>query len=320
MNASPGREVVVVGNVGIDTNVFLQSSTDLIDGLREEGHFTSNVDHVGQAGGYTSRGFAALGRPTSFIGHVGDDVFGAWIRTELAGDGIDLAGLAIDPAGTARSVNLVGSDGSRINFYDGRGHRDLVVDPELTAALFAGTRLALFHLPDWARHLLPVARRAGAVIACDLQDVRDPDDEYLSDFLEGADVLFVSSAHHLNPAPMLKRLVRRSGGATVVCGRGGLGVAVATTDGIRAFPPPHSQLPLLDTNGAGDALAVGFLVAHELRGLSLEESVLHAQLAARWSCAQRASSSTLITDDQLEAMVAQTISKSRGEETVGENR
>lgn len=178
--------MVVVGNVGIDTNVFLHSSTELIDGLREEGHFTSNVDYVGQAGGYTSRGFAALDRPTSFIGHVGEDVLGAWVRSELVGDGIDLTGLGIDPAGTARSVNLVGVDGSRINFYDGRGHRDLTVDPELVAELFAGARLAF-----------------------------DPDDEYLRDSLEDADVLFVSSAHHLNPAPMLKRLVRRSGEAMV---------------------------------------------------------------------------------------------------------
>lgn len=104
----------------------------------------------------------------------------------MVGDGIDLTGLGIDPAGTARSVNLVGVDGSRINFYDGRGHRDLTVDPELVAELFAGARLAF-----------------------------DPDDEYLRDFLEDADVLFVSSAHHLNPAPMLKRLVRRSGEAMV---------------------------------------------------------------------------------------------------------
>ena len=205
MNASLGREVVVVGNVGINTNVFIHSSTELIDGLREEGHFTSNVDYLGQAGGFTSRGFAALGRPTSFIGHVGEDVFGQWVRTELAGDGIDLSGLGIDPAGTARSINLMGVDGSRINFYDGRGHRGLTVDPDLAASVFAGARLALFHLPDWARHLLPVARRAGVVVACDLQDVRDPDDDYIRDFLEGSDVLFVSSAHHLNPAPMLKR-------------------------------------------------------------------------------------------------------------------
>ena len=134
----------------------------------------------------------------------------------------------------------MGPDGSRVSFYDGRGHRSLTVDPALAAEIFAGAGLAMFHLPDWARQLLPVARQAGAVIACDLQDVRDPDDEYLRDFLEGSDVLFVSSAHHPNPAPMLKQLVRRSGGSMVVCGRGGLGVAVATTEGIRVYPPPRS--------------------------------------------------------------------------------
>jgi sugar/nucleoside kinase (ribokinase family) len=300
---TPGSEVVVVGNVGIDTNVYLAGPPDLIDGLREESHFTSTIDYLGQPGGYTSRGFAGLGRSTSFIGHVGDDPLGAWVRTELNNDGIDLSGLATDPAGTARGVNLMGPDGSRISFYDGRGHQSLNVDPALAAGIFAGAQLALFHLPDWARHLLPVARHSGAAIACDLQDIRDPDDEYLRDFLEGADVLFVSSAHHLNPAPMLKRLVRRSGGSMVICGRGGLGVAIADTDGIRVYPPPDLDLPVVDTNGAGDALAVGFLVAYQLEGRPVEESVLRGQLAARWTCAQSADSGNPITAEQLAELV-----------------
>jgi acarbose 7IV-phosphotransferase len=297
-----GTSVVVVGNVGIDTIVYLDGPPDLIDGLRET-HFTSNVDYLGHAGGYSSRGFARLGLSTSFIGHVGDDPFGAWVRTELAGDGIDLRGMAFDPAGTARSVNLMGPDGSRIAFYDGRGHRDLKVDPDLAADLFSGAAAALFHLPDWARHLLPAARESGAVIACDLQDVHEPDDEYLQDFVTAAKLLFVSSTHHLNPAPMLKKLVRLSEGSMVVCGRGGLGVAVATTDGIRVYPPPRVDLPVVDTTGAGDALAVGFLVAHELEGRSVEEAVLRGQLAARWTCAQRASTGNLVTRERLEELV-----------------
>ena len=303
MPNTPGSEVVVVGNVGIDTNVFLPSSPELIDGLREEGHFSSNIDYLGHAGGFTSRGFARLGLSTAFLGHVGDDQMGNWVRSELVADGIDLRGLAIDPSGTARSINLMGSDGSRINFYDGRGHRSIAVDQALAAELFAGSRLVMFHLPDWARHLLPTARSAGAVIACDLQDVRDPGDEYLTEFIEGADILFVSSTHHLNPAPMLKQLVRRSNGSMVVCGRGGLGVAIATSDGIRVYPPPRIDLPVVDTNGAGDALAVGFLAAHVLEGRPVEEAVQRGQLAARWTCAQRASSSNLVTSGQLEELV-----------------
>ena len=298
MDSGRNAEVVVVGNVGIDTNVYLARPPD----LSQEDHFTENVDYLGQPGGYTSRGFRRLGLATSFIGHVGDDPLGTWVRTELAGDGIDLTGLAIDPAGTGRCVNLMGPDGSRVSFYDGRGHRSLSVDPAGAGEIFAGASLAMFHLPDWARHLLPVARQAGAVIACDLQDVRDPDDEYLQDFLDGSDVLFVSSAHHRNPAPMLKHLARRSG-STVVCGRGGHGVAVATSEGIRVYPPPLVDLPVVDVNGAGDALAVGFLVAHELEGRPIEDAVLRGQLAARWTCAQRASSSSLITREQLEALV-----------------
>ena len=42
-----------------------------------------------------------------------------------------------------------------------------------------------------------------------------------------------------------------------------------------------SDLPVIDTNGAGDGLAVGFLVSHVLEGRSLEESILRGQLTAR---------------------------------------
>ena len=50
-------DVVVVGNVGIDTNVYLPGSD--ID-FSVEANFTENFDYVGQAGGYASQGFAQL--------------------------------------------------------------------------------------------------------------------------------------------------------------------------------------------------------------------------------------------------------------------
>jgi sugar/nucleoside kinase (ribokinase family) len=302
-----GPDVVVIGNVGIDTNVYLAPGAGLAEVVLEEGHFATDLDCVGQAGGFTSRGFARLGRRTAFIGHVGDDPLGHWVRAELAGDGIDLTGLGVDPTGTARSVNLMSADGSRVNFYDGRGHLDLTVDPALADPILAGARLALFHLPNWARHLLPVARAAGAVIACDLQDVRDPDDAYRRDFVAAADILFVSAAHHADPRPLLRHLLTAGRARLVVCGRGRDGALVATRDGIESFRPPAlppgRDLPVVDTNGAGDALAVGFLVAHVLQGHSIAEAVRRGQFGARWTCAQRASSNDLITAERLAALL-----------------
>ena len=66
-------EVVVIGSVGVDTNVFLPGGD--IDWSRAA-NFTENLDCVGQAGGYASLGDARLGRRTAFIGHVGQDAAG----------------------------------------------------------------------------------------------------------------------------------------------------------------------------------------------------------------------------------------------------
>ena len=70
-------DVVVVGAIGIDTNVYTQAES--IDATIET-HFTENLDHVGQSGGFSSRGFAQLGKKTAVIGYVGGDYSGAYIR------------------------------------------------------------------------------------------------------------------------------------------------------------------------------------------------------------------------------------------------
>jgi len=50
------------------------------------------------------------------------------------------------------------------------------------------------NIPNWAREVLPIAREAGATIACDLQDVTSADDPYRLDFVDGADIVFFSAA------------------------------------------------------------------------------------------------------------------------------
>ena len=57
-------DVVVVGNAGIDTNVFLYGAD--VD-FSVEANFSDTLDTVGQAGGYSSRGYAALGYDLSLI-------------------------------------------------------------------------------------------------------------------------------------------------------------------------------------------------------------------------------------------------------------
>jgi sugar/nucleoside kinase (ribokinase family) len=291
-------DVVVVGNVGIDTNVYRLSTAVDAD---VESTFSENLDCVGQAGGYASRGYAQLGKRTAFIGYVGDDFSGRFIREEFSRDGIDMQALCPDPEGTSRSVNLMQSDGRRRNYYDGKGHMHLQPDLGICQAVLADAGLAHFHIPNWARHLLPMAKRLGLTIACDIQDVVSVDDPYRQEFLSYADILFFSAVNHPDPRMLIEAFLRIRPDQIVIAGMGAKGCALGTEESIRFFPAVEMASPVVDTNGAGDGLAVGFLSSFVLDGFGLVDSVLRGQIAARHTCSLKASSSDLITLPQLES-------------------
>jgi sugar/nucleoside kinase (ribokinase family) len=283
--------------VGVDTNVYVAGNH--IDNSIES-NYTLNLDYVGQAGGYSSRGYAQLGRSTAFIGHVGDDFLGRYVRSELSRDGIDLSALGIDASGTSRSVNFVFQDGSRKNFYDGKGHMHIEPDMEAAAKVLSASRLAHFHIPNWARRLLPVARQSGLTIACDIQDVVDPRDDYRRPFIEAADILFFSAVNQSDLGALMDYFQADRPDRIIVAGMGSRGCALATEEKIRYFPPVPMEDPVVDANGAGDGLAVGFLTSYILEQRSLLDSILRGQIAARHTCALRASSSSLITAERME--------------------
>lgn len=292
-------DVVVVGNAGIDTNVYMPGGD--ID-FSVEANFTENLTCVGNAGGYASRGYAQLGKRTAFLGYLGDDTHGRFIREEFAHDGIDLTGLFSDPEGTAHSINFMYQDGRRKNFYDGKGHMQLHPDMGICQAVFSQVALAHFNIPNWARHLLPLAREMGLLIAIDLQDVVSVDDLYRGDFIRQADYLFFSAVNFDDPKPLIDAFLAIKPDMIVVSGMGARGCALGINNCVRYFQAVELETPIFDTNGAGDALAVGFLSSYVMDGYSLEDSVLRGQIAARHTCSVKADSSQLITLDQLDAI------------------
>jgi sugar/nucleoside kinase (ribokinase family) len=292
-------DVAVVGNTGIDTSIYLPGAD--ID-FNVEANFTQNLDTIGQAGGYACRGYARLGKKTTYIGAIGADYHGDTIRREFTKECIDTTGLFIDPQGTARSINFMYQDGRRKNFYDGKSHMTLQPDLETCRQVLAQARLAHFNLPNWARDLLPIAKELGLAIACDIQDVLHADDPYRQDFIQYADYLFFSAVNQDNPQAMIEAFIRRNPGLTVISGMGARGCALGTPHVVQFFDPLPMSEPVVDTNGAGDSLAVGFLSSYVLDGYSLAESVLRGQIAARHTCTLRGTSEGLINSERMESL------------------
>ena len=109
--------------------------------------------------------------------------------------------------------------------------------------------------------------------------------------------MFFSAANQPDPKPLIEELLKWRPELIVVSGMGAQGCALGTRDGIRYFGPVAMDVPVIDTNGAGDGLAVGFLSSYVLDGYSLEDSIRRGQIAARYTCTQKASSAQLIRPD-----------------------
>jgi sugar/nucleoside kinase (ribokinase family) len=288
--------VVVAGGFGIDTNVYARGER-----VGAEVTFAHVVDAPGQAGCYSARAFAALGLATRAIAALGEDAAAGSIRDDLATRGVALTELR-DPLGTHRSVNIVAADGTRRNYFDARGAALVAFDAVACRQALRGARLLHCHLDDWCRQLLPLAHRESLLVSCDLQDATHADDDYRADFVAAADILFVSAANLADPAAVANELAGRRAGRTVVVGAGAQGCLVATAGRVTAYAAARLPTPVIDTNGAGDTLAATFLACHVLEGLTIEDAVRRAQLAARWTCAPRGDEKTPLPRAALEAL------------------
>lgn len=299
--------ITVVGHPGLDTLVFLPSAE--ID-LSADGYFTRNVDTVGGAAAYTARGLAALGHDVRLLGALGTDPAGAAISAALRAAGVRLDTFP-DPAGSTRSVNLVHPDGRRTFFFDGGSHLTLEPPTDLVGQAVAGAELVFSSLANWSRHVVAAARAGGVRVAVDLQDVRAADDPYRRDFVMAADHLFASAAHLPDPVAAARQWLRAGPAATVVIGLGAAGALLITraetgTDvHVLHQPIPRSELPIIDTTGAGDSLACGFLDGLLFAGLTAESALRRGQLLARITSSQ-VGGDALATRDDLRNLEATT--------------
>ena len=297
MNSSRSQsdnfDVCVVGNIGMDTNVYLPNND--INGSM----FTENLDYIGHAGGYSSKGFSALGFKTAFIGAVGRDMYGDYIVSHLENFNINTEGVFLDETGTHRSVNLVFPNGKRYYFYDGKNHMRSKPNLETAKDIIAKSKLIYFNIPNWSRYLLSFAHKLNKIVVTDVQDIPDMDDSYRSDFFKYSDLIFFSDEKTYDAENIIETLFNNYDIKIIISGLGANGCLLGTRNSIRHFPAVELDLPVVDTNGAGDSLACGFSSSYFLENYNYEKSILRGQICARYTCSIKASTDSLIKKSDL---------------------
>ena len=304
----PSLDVLCIGNAIVDViadadDAFLASqgldkgSMRLIDeaeAVRLYDVMGPGREVSGGSAGNTAAGLAALGLRAGFVGQVADDQLGSIYRHDIEAQGIDyLVSPRGDVGATARSLILVTPDAQRtMNTFLGAAQMLAAGSVDLARVADAAILYLEGYLWDPAapraamEAAIDAARGAGRKVAFTLSDTfcvdrhRDGFNTLIDD--GRIDILFANEAELaamtgtddfeaglalLGPKVPTLVVTRSEKGATALSG------------GERADVPAEPIERLVDTTGAGDLFAAGFL-AGQARGLGPETSLKLGAIAA----------------------------------------
>ncbi|MEU0102642.1 adenosine kinase [Streptomyces sp. NPDC006267] len=279
---SSAYDVLVLGGSGVDTIVYVP---ELPLPYADSYMVRPGIEaRAGQTGDFVALGLSSLGLRTHHIDMIGDDPFGELVRAFHRDHAIDFTGVPL-PGGTKRAVNLVGPDGRRLSLYDDSRSRESDRLPEETVrVLAAASTHAHVSITHPCAHALPLLREAGVTVSTDLHNW-DGENPYHEEFAHDSDLVFVSATALRDPEATLRRIMERGRAEAVVATAGAEGSYLLTRDADRpvhipAVTPPG---PVVDSNGAGDAYASGFLFGR-LAGEPFERCALYGAVAGAYAC------------------------------------
>jgi sugar/nucleoside kinase (ribokinase family) len=245
--------VVTLGDLLLD--VIVRLAEPLADGA--DATASTRIAPGGQAANVAAWA-AAAAATARCVAHRGADPPATWLTAELAARGVDVLGPA--GGGTGVVVSLVAADGDRTMASDRASGTELAPD-DLEPSWFACDWL---HLSGYALVASPVdaaagraaehARAHGARVSVDLSAwtrIRDHGAGRLRELLAriAPDVVFGDEREWDEIGDV---------GVTRVVKRGAAGFDVVRGETVDRCQAP--DVAVVDTTGAGDALAAGFLV------------------------------------------------------------
>jgi sugar/nucleoside kinase (ribokinase family) len=300
-------DVVGIGNAIVDIighcdEAFLaqisaaKGSMRLVDADEIKKIYASMGPSVEISGGSvanTIAGVASFGGRAAFIGTVADDEFGKIFTHDIRSIGVTFNVSPIPGAApTSRSLILVTPDGERtmhtflgISTSLGETQLDLELIRESAILYLEGY---LFDEPAAKRSFhaaLQTAKSSGREVALSLSDgfcVDRHRAEFLALIRSGVDILLaneheVKSLYQTESFELAAESASDDAKLAVLTRSGKGSIILAEGRSITIAPEPVSEV--VDTTGAGDLYAAGFLFGY-VKGMSLENSGRLASLAA----------------------------------------
>ncbi len=299
-------DVVAIGNALVDVLAYEDESfvvrtgvdhgtTTLVDGARSEEIYAQMgpaAEMSGGSAGNTAAGLASFGGRAAYIGRVADDAFGKVFAHDLRSLGVHFdSPIASDGAPTGRCLVIVTPDAERtMCTYLGAGAEldvHYVDEAVIEAAAVTYLEGYVWDPPPAkvaVRRAAEIAHRADQRVALTLSDpfcVERHRAEFLELVESDVDILFANEDEitRLYEVETFDEALHRVRGHCDIAAltRGALGSVIVAGDDMHVIDAHPTQV--VDTTGAGDLYAAGFLYGFT-HGQDLATSGKLASLAA----------------------------------------
>ena len=306
------KPVAVVGSINID----LVANTERIPVEGETVLGSGFQIHPGGKGANQAVAVARLGYPVRMIGRLGDDAFGAQLRSHLERAGVDVAGVATTPGSSGVATIIVADHGENCIVITPGANARLTpddLDANLPILRSSGIVLTQLEIPlETVEHLAKICAREGIPLILDPAPAKQLAPSLLQavtwftpNEIEAA--FFTGQSNGTSdmhdPAHAAKALLDR-GIPGVVLKLGSRGAFIASKHSLaeRLSPfPVHA----IDTTAAGDAFNGAFAVGL-LLGKDPAASARFATAAAALSVTRAGAQPSMPTMAEVDKMLQNT--------------
>ncbi len=246
-----------------------------------------------------AKALTVLGDKVCLASLIGRDISANLIKSALQELSIDTIYVKAKLERTPNSAVLYDNEGKRQIYCDLKDIQE--TEYQFDRSMINDVDLVVACNINFNRSLLRIAKEEGKLIATDVHVLSDINDEFNSEFMKYADILFLSDENiGENYREFIFQLAKTYKNKIIVLGRGAEGTAIYTSesDSVKAFPAFKTE-NVVNTVGAGDSLFSAFLHYYS-NGYEVYEALRRAQIFASHKITCNGASNGFLTEKEID--------------------
>lgn len=228
-----------------------------------------------------AKALITLGNDIQIASFIGKDEVGKRILSKLEYEKIGRRFISYELKETPVSVVLYDGEGRRQIYCDLKDIQDKEMEMSGVEEAIRNSDLVILCNTNFNRKILKSVKKMGKVIASDVHVISDINDEYNKEFMEYADILFLSDEKlPCSPEEFILKLKERFPSQIIVIGLGKEGALMweRSKNKVYRLEAVHTD-EVVNTIGAGDALFSAF-INYYMKGYQALEALIRAEIFA----------------------------------------